>query len=109
VDEFKPLVVGATGRTGREVVRAALASGRQVVAAVRSAEKAAEVFNKAFMDEALGGTSSVMFSSSSATFNGGPAAGGKTWSGMDVRGKRSHSSTSHLNRSPQPLTLKPKP
>eukprot|EP00227_Mantoniella_beaufortii_P015480 CAMPEP_0197577368 /NCGR_PEP_ID=MMETSP1326-20131121/2020_1 /TAXON_ID=1155430 /ORGANISM="Genus nov. species nov., Strain RCC2288" /LENGTH=434 /DNA_ID=CAMNT_0043140425 /DNA_START=140 /DNA_END=1440 /DNA_ORIENTATION=- len=47
------LVVGATGRTGREVVRAVLASGRQVVAAVRSADKAAEVFNKAFIDDAL--------------------------------------------------------
>ena len=47
------LVVGATGRTGREVVRAVLASGRQVVAGVRSADTAAQVLNKAYIDDAL--------------------------------------------------------
>lgn len=37
------MVLGATGRVGRAVVRALLTSGRTVVAAVRSEDKAKEV------------------------------------------------------------------
>jgi hypothetical protein len=64
------LVLGATGRTGREVVRAVLAGGRQVVAGVRSADKAREVFDDAFVATALA-------ASASASSGGGGGGKGK--------------------------------
>ena len=41
------IVFGASGRSGRQIVSKLLASGRTVVAAVRSREKALEIFAEA--------------------------------------------------------------
>ena len=60
------LVLGATGRTGREVVRQLLAAGRQVVAGVRSSDKAAAVFTDAFVADAVA-AGSVAFERASET------------------------------------------